>query len=46
MTEQELKDYLESNGADQALNILLLLGPDQFDGDYDYWYKKLEGLNV
>ena len=43
LTVEELEDIRGDMGDDYAYGILLLCGPDCFDGDYDEWSKKLEG---
>ena len=35
MSEKEIMEYAESNGKAAAYGILLLVGPDGFDGTYD-----------
>ena len=42
MTCQELVDYKHTNGARAAADLLLLVGPDGFSGDYDRWMTNLE----
>jgi len=42
MTTQELMEYKDYCGAESAYNLLLLGGPDYFDGDYDKILDKLE----
>jgi len=39
--EKEIIEYAQECGEQSAANLLLLLGPDGFDGDYDT-YRKLE----
>lgn len=39
--EKEILEYAQECGEQAAANLLLLLGPDGFDGDYDT-YRKLE----
>ena len=42
MTWQELYQYKLTQGARAAADMLLLVGPDGFDSDYDEWMSKLE----
>ena len=35
MTRDELMEYKRSCGARAAADLLLLIGPDAYDGDYD-----------
>ena len=42
MTQQELYRYKLTQGARAAADLLLLVGPDDFDGDYDKWMSDLE----
>lgn len=42
MTRQELAQYKLTQGARAVSDLLLLVGPDDFDGDYDKWMSDLE----
>lgn len=42
MTRQELYQYKLTQGAREAIDLLLLVGPDGFDDDYDKWMSDLE----
>lgn len=42
MTWQELARYKLAQGARAAADLLLLVGPDDFDGDYDKCMSDLE----
>ena len=42
MSRQELIEYKHTNGARAAADLLLLLGPDGFDGNYDQFMLELE----
>lgn len=42
MTCQELYQYKLTHGARAAADLLLLVGPDGFDDDYDKWMSDLE----
>ena len=42
MTWQELSQYKLTQGARAAADLLLLIGPDDFDGDYNKWMPDLE----
>ena len=42
MTWQELDQYKLTQGAKAAADLLLLVGPDDFDGDYDKCMSDLE----
>ena len=42
MTWQELDQYKLTQGARAAADLLLLVGPDDFDSDYDKWMSDLE----
>lgn len=37
--EREILEYAQDCGEQAAANLLLLLGPDRFDGDYDTYHK-------
>ena len=41
MTKQEILDYCKDCGKEAAANLLLLVGPDGFDGSYAE-YEELE----
>lgn len=41
MSREEILDYAKDCGYEAAANLLLLGGPDAYDGDYDD-YKDLE----
>lgn len=45
-TAEEILEYADTCGNDAASGLLLLAGPDSFDGDYDEYmqlYAKLVG---
>ena len=42
MTWQELHQYKLTQGAREAADLLLLVGPDGFADDYDKWISDLE----
>lgn len=42
MTWKELSQYKLTQGARAAADLLLLVGPDDFDGDYNKWMPDLE----
>lgn len=42
MTKAELNEYWVKCGTEAAINMLLLVGPDKFDGDYDKTMRELE----
>lgn len=42
MTQQELHQYKLTQGARAVADLLLLVGPDDFDGDYNKWMPDLE----
>lgn len=43
MSEDEIMEYAQVCGRESAANLLLLVGPDGFKGDYDA-YLKLEKI--
>lgn len=43
--EKEIIEYAQECGEQSAANLLLLLGPDGFDGDYDIYHKLEACLN-
>lgn len=43
MTIEELKEYEKACGSEAAANLLLLAGPDNFEGDFDETMARLEG---
>lgn len=42
MTRAELNEYWRKCGTESAINLLLLGGPDAFEGDYDKMMQELE----
>ena len=42
MTRAELNEYWREFGTESAINLLLLGGPDAFEGDYDQMMQELE----
>lgn len=42
MSAKELAEYKDTKGTEAALNLLLLVGPDGFTGDYTYVLSCLE----
>lgn len=42
MTGQELYQYKLTQGTRKATDLLLLVGADGFDNDYDKWMSDLE----
>ena len=46
MTAKEIIDYMKTNGAESAYGLLLLCGPDGFDGTYDEYRNLLIELEV
>ena len=42
MTRVELNEYWEKHGTEAAINLLLIGGPDAFEGDYDKTMQELE----
>ncbi len=45
MSEQEIMEYAQDCGLEAAANLLLLVGPDGFEGDYDAYLKLEKYLN-
>lgn len=45
MTKGEILEYAQKCGLESAANLLLLVGPDGFDGDYDEYLKLEKILN-
>lgn len=45
MTEGEILEYAQKCGLESAANLLLLVGPDGFKGDYDAYLKLESYLN-
>jgi len=45
MSEREIMEYAQDCGLEVAANLLLLVGPDGFDGDYDAYLKLENYLN-
>lgn len=43
MTIKELKEYEKACGPEAAANLLLLGGPDNFEGDFGETVARLEG---
>lgn len=45
MSEKEIWEYAQECGQEAAANLLLLVGPDGFQGDYDTYLKLEKILN-
>ena len=45
VTRSELENYAEGCGPEWARNLLLLVGPDGYDGSYDEYQQLMELLN-
>lgn len=45
LTRQEIIEYKKTNGARSAVNLLLLTGPDGFDGDIDDYNYLMDNLD-
>ncbi len=45
MSELEIMEYAQDCGLEAAANLLLLVGPDGFEGDYDAYLKLENYLN-
>lgn len=42
LTIKEFTDYIEEVGVESALDLLILGGPDNFEGDYELAIARLE----
>lgn len=45
ITRKEVLEYMREQGQESAYNLLLLGGPDFYDGDYDEYNELLESLD-
>ena len=43
LTREELREYEKATDTQAAANLLLLVGPDGFEGDYDEEMARMEG---